>query len=69
MDADAFSAGNLLYERKEFLELGRPGTFDRVCAGRDDVFRVLEGLGATRLFHEGKDKRSRHRFARRAISL
>ena len=69
MDTDAFAVGNFANERQELFELGRPGTFERVCAGRYDVVRVLEGFGATCLFLEGEDKGSRHRFALRAISL
>ncbi len=69
MDTDAFSVWNLANERQLFLELGRPGTFERVSAGRYDVFRILEGWSATLPLLEGEDKGSRHCFARRAISL
>ena len=69
MDTDAFAVWNFANERQEFLELGRPGTFERVSAGRDDVVRVLEGWCATLPLLEGEDKGSRHCFARRAISL
>ena len=69
VNADAFAVGNITNERQVLFELGRPGTFERVSAGRDEEVRVLECLGATRLFLEGEDKGSRHCFARRAISL
>ena len=69
MDADAFAVGNLANERQEFLELGRPCSVERVCAGRYDVVRILECLGATRLFLEGDRHDARHCFALRGISL
>ena len=69
VDADAFAVGNIANERQVLFELGRPGTFERVSAGRDEEVRVLECLGATRLFLEGDRHDARHYFARRAISL
>ena len=68
MDADAFAVGDLANERQLFLELGRPGTFERVCAGRDEVVRVLECPAGLRFIHERDRHDSRHRFARRVIS-
>ena len=43
MDADAFAVRDVLDERHEFLELGRPGSLDGVRTCGDEEVGILEG--------------------------
>ena len=69
MDADAFAVGNIANERQVLFELGRPGTFKRVSAGRDEEVRIFEGSAGGRFILERDRHDARHCLARRAISL
>ena len=69
VNADAFAVGNIANERQVLFELGRPGTFERVCSGRDEEVRIFEGSAGGRFILERDRHDARHCFARRAISL